>query len=368
MTYANDILKKYPDLSRDIYIYIIEKLSVACKGVIRGTTSALINLSNYYFTYNNDDEAIKYAYQAALEGHCLATYNYCSYLSNKEIDNKKKEEIVQLLVKSSEKVPFFITDTIGKLLSNKELSRYYLSANKKEKALECFYRIKEILDKDNTLPDAKEIRQLNEREIEELEKSLIHGHCRVEDEDIIKIWDKLCEESKIFLNTANDILIMLQKSPQISYDYSVAIMPLFKALECELYKYCFINYVEYMKTKDNINIYDLTEDMRNYTNENCILSFSKRFSLGAAKCIISTYDDYVKPTFLNYIEEKYKVGKKEAFIFFKDYTKDLKKLVDDYRNPSAHRSIITEEKANLCMNEILKIKKMIYKLVNLLNN
>ncbi|HHZ01641.1 MAG TPA: hypothetical protein GX396_01700 [Tissierellia bacterium] len=185
------------------------------------------------------------------------------------------------------------------------------------------------------------------------------------------VWDKLSDESKVFLTTAKltyDSMERMKGSDEL--DYSGVCLLVTKAMEMEMFTRVYSGYIKYLNEKYGKDYVSWPE---------CTLSVLKNkeiepdnFTLGSVMYFIGLYPNG-KPVRVNKIERP------EFFIEFDMYARDIlynnkisqvqrkNKLLNcvesiekvrlDYRNPSAHRGRLPVTKAIDCWEYVIEIQK-----------
>lgn len=173
-------------------------------------------------------------------------------------------------------------------------------------------------------------------------------------------WSKLSEESQIYLISSKLMFNNLNNMRDV-VDYSGVCILVTKALEVELYKRFFDNFLKYLDQK-RYKKYDNYPTGLLYKNKEPLNE--DKFNLGTVAYIFCLKRDY----YLDYYQEKNNEEKLieycEADLFnefettkieklIKKFGKNIEEIRKKYRNPSAHRNKITIDNAEECLNLVL---------------
>ena len=226
-----------------------------------------------------------------------------------------------------------------------------------------------------------------------LKPSKIHALVEKDlQKDFGKTWDKLNENTKVFLSTAMTTFISLYSvGPHArgDLDFSSAISPMFKALEMEISQYLFSGYMEYL-TSNNVDPSQFINEKRFFVipYENRYLSPDKAtvFTLGKIKELMglkkknsfslnkrvsSTEEVSIDKAMFDYLKEKVR---DTAFSLYEDrelaeYFMGLAQTIDDMtrdkRNRAAHKDILSCKIAEQCGNQIIKSQKILKTFVDM---
>ena len=188
-------------------------------------------------------------------------------------------------------------------------------------------------------------------------------------------WNKLSEESKNFLITSKVMYNHLILIDDI-IDYSGICVLITKALELEIQKRFFINFLDYLNEKYGRN-YEKYHTALLYQKKKPLLS--EKFTMGNiafVMCYIENRFDndiqknnnklrlmeYCKEcVFSNYSEEEIK-------ILLHNYASSIEDIRIKYRNPSAHTNEINRVTAEECFNLVLDIEKLLKKMLDSFDN
>lgn len=173
-------------------------------------------------------------------------------------------------------------------------------------------------------------------------------------------WAKLSEESQTYLISSKLMFNNLNNMSEV-VDYSGVCILVTKALEVELYKRFFDNFLKYLDQK-RYKKYDNYPTGLLYKNREPLNE--DKFNLGTVAYIFCLKSDY----YIDYYQERNNEEKLieycEADLFKEFETEKIERLIKKfgenieeirkkYRNPSAHRNKITIDKAEDCLNLVL---------------
>ena len=170
-------------------------------------------------------------------------------------------------------------------------------------------------------------------------------------------WDMLEDLTRKFIPVAEYLFSKLQKFS--GADYSPVIIELCRAIENELLIKVFKKYSINLINKKGKDIYKfLLDDEKNYDTKiflkaikKAIRSRNPEFTLGQMKNILSLLlkevivrNSPLLQDFGDYISNEYKSGQ----LLNVNYIDNIRKIVEDYRNPSAHPEYMDLSKAKEC--------------------
>ena len=173
-------------------------------------------------------------------------------------------------------------------------------------------------------------------------------------------WAKLSEESQTYLISSKLMFNNLNNMSEV-VDYSGVCILVTKALEVELYKRFFDNFLKYLDQK-RYKKYDNYPTGLLYKNREPLNE--DKFNLGTVAYIFCLKSDY----YIDYYQERNNEEKLieycEADLFKEFETEKIERLIKKfgenieeirkkYRNPSAHRNKITIDNAEDCLNLVL---------------
>ena len=223
--------------------------------------------------------------------------------------------------------------------------------------------------------------------------------------DFGSTWELLQLRSQKFLITGVMCYILLYSTGVYgNIDFSSAITPMFKALELELGKYLYSGYVQYLRENEvpfrefvgrrvfikKISEYEPAyrdpEDLSEFTLGTLQYLFgAERRSSGGAyetnsedkrryKTRSGTYIKTVDATMLQYLKT---IVKEDAFVGINadremtDYlfylSETVATLADRFRNPAAHKNVMSHAHAEECGNYLIKVEKLLGKFLEKLN-
>ena len=146
-------------------------------------------------------------------------------------------------------------------------------------------------------------------------------------------------------------------------------MPVTKALEVEVNKRFYKNYIRFLKTKYPRNDYSMypTALLETRGSEVKLKNF---FTLGATKFILNPENirnitteqkKNDKEQLLDYVKSELIKNKSdnEILTILKDFAEDIEKVKNDYRNPSAHTNKIEKRKAEECFDFVIDVERLL---------
>ena len=184
-------------------------------------------------------------------------------------------------------------------------------------------------------------------------------------------WNKLSEKSKTFLITSKVMYNHLITMDDI-IDYSGICILVTKALEVEIQKRFFTNFLEYLYKKYGTN-YKKYHTALLYQKRKPLLS--EKFTMGNiayVMCYIENkYDkdnekNNNKLQLMEYCKECIfsKYNKDEIEKLLTKYASSIEEIREKYRNPSAHTNKIKRVNAEECFNLVLDIEKLLKKMLD----
>ena len=184
-------------------------------------------------------------------------------------------------------------------------------------------------------------------------------------------WNKLLEKSKTFLITSKVMYNHLITMDDI-IDYSGICVLVTKALEVELHKRFFTNFLEYLNEKYG----------KNYKKYHTALLYQKRKPLLSDKltmgdiafvmCYTENWNDSDEEK-LNNKSELMEYCKKHVFSKYNEneidkllnkYASSIEVIRKKYRNPSAHTNEIKRIDAEECFNLVLDVEKLLKQMLD----
>lgn len=186
-----------------------------------------------------------------------------------------------------------------------------------------------------------------------------------------KAWNKLSDESKTFLISSRVMFneyIMIEDQ----IDYSGVCILVTKALELEITKRFFTDFLEYLDNKYN----------KNYSKYHTALTFKgynrlydHQFTMGGIAYVMclksSKYDTLEqeqnnKKVLIEYCKDCIFSQKSDEEIenLLTEYATAIETVRNDFRNPSAHRNKIKQGDAEACFEYIIDVDKILKKMLN----
>ena len=184
-------------------------------------------------------------------------------------------------------------------------------------------------------------------------------------------WYKLSETSQTFLITSKVMYDDLLMIDEIS-DYSGICILVTKALEEEMFKRFFINFINYCKEKFGQD-YSKYHTALLFKGKDILLE--DKFTMGNIAFILcyteNRYDSekQIKNNeniLLNYCKDNIFSNRtdKEIKHLLYEYAENIEKIRIDYRNPSAHRNKIKRINAEECFDLVLDVEKLLKKMLD----
>lgn len=184
-------------------------------------------------------------------------------------------------------------------------------------------------------------------------------------------WNKLSEESKNFLITSKVMYNHLILIDDI-IDYSGICVLITKALELEIQKRFFTNFLDYLNEKYGRN-YEKYHTTLLYQKKKPLLS--EKFTMGNIAFVMGHIENWNdsdeqkrnnKLQLMEYCKEcifsnKSKEEIKELLI---KYASSIEEIREKYRNPSAHTNEIKRVDAEECFNLVLDIEKLLKQMLD----
>ena len=215
--------------------------------------------------------------------------------------------------------------------------------------------------KDNIINKMKNINETEKYEIEKTELNRIF-------ED--SAWNKLSDKSKTFLITSKIMFNQFNKMEDI-IDYSGICILVTKALEVEIKKRFFTNFLKYLD-KNYHKDYSKYPTSLLYRNKTPL--FSNKFTMGKIAHILcyekryynsrQQYNnkekliEYCKSCIFSTLNEK----EIEDLLYY--YAESIEKIKDKYRNRSAHTDKLKKKEAKQCLNLIIDVNKLLKKMLD----
>lgn len=179
-------------------------------------------------------------------------------------------------------------------------------------------------------------------------------------------WNKLSEESQTFLVTSKFMYTKLLGSAEI-IDYSGICVLVTKALEVEIFKRFFSNFIKYLeKTYDND--YSIYPTSLLFQNKKPL--HPERFTMGNIAYVLCYKEKYQdtpeqkknnKAKLLEYCRKCVfsKFSEDEIEEKINEYGSSIEDIRIKYRNPSAHRNQIGKKDAKNCLDLIIDVEKLL---------
>ena len=187
-------------------------------------------------------------------------------------------------------------------------------------------------------------------------------------------WNKMAEKSQNFLITSkvmyNDFLMINDM-----VDYSGICILVSKALEEEIFRRFFTDFIEYLSEKYG-NDYSKYHTALTYNRINTL--YENQFTMGNIAYVFcykeSKYDTDAEKknnekVLMDYCEERIFLNKNKNEIkkLLNEYANNIEKIREDFRNPSAHRNKIQRINAEECFNLVLDIEKLLKRMLDSFN-
>lgn len=263
----------------------------------------------------------------------------------------KVDEINQTLISIKENISSMQMET-SNLLENAKSSE------------EIEYIIEQHMNscKDNII---KQMQTIDETEKYKIEKEELN---RIFEDSA---WNKLSDKSKTFLITSKVMFKQFNKMEDI-IDYSGICILVTKALEVEIKKRFFTNFIKYLDENYKKD-YSKYPTPLLYKNKTPI--FSNKFTMGSIAYVLCHKTNY-------YESKQQKINNKEKLVEYckscifsalnkKDienllyeYAVSIENIKETYRNPSAHTNELKKTDAEQCLNLIIDIEKLLKKMLD----
>ena len=273
------------------------------------------------------------------------------------------DEIKKTVKRTEEKVDIILSNIDDMIeLLQKSTSRQINNTNspeEKEKILENF--TKDYLET-IFLKYFKKVSENEEYEKERRKLQISLGE---------NAWNKLSDKSKTFLITSKVMYNEMLMIPNM-LDYSGVCIPVTKALEEEMFRRFFTDFIEYLNEKygDDYSKYHSTLIHTNGFDEKSIL-FEDNFTMGTIAYLLCLKGPHRqkernKKILIDYCKENIFSNKpeEEIDVLLYDYARNIEKIRQDYRNPSAHRHEIKQINAKECFDLVLDVEKLLKKMLD----
>ena len=184
-----------------------------------------------------------------------------------------------------------------------------------------------------------------------------------------ELWELLPRAAQIGLISGCVVysnLYALGQSICDDIDFSAAIIPIVKACEIVFKKHLCLDYYDYV-IRQNISPQMLDKDhpFTYYDKIERRVRFKEKewveFTLGSIKHIVLSkrqYDVAVCPVFLEYAQTAFEDGN-TLERYFLQLARRMSQFTFDIRNPAAHSDIMPIWQAEICGNEIIKVRKIL---------
>lgn len=184
-------------------------------------------------------------------------------------------------------------------------------------------------------------------------------------------WKKLSEESKTFLITSKFMYNHLSQLNE-NFDYSGICVLTTKALEVEIFKRFFTDFLSYLHEK---YYKDYSKYHTALLHRNLKPLFPERFTMGKIAFVLC-YKDDMKATenekvnnkiiLLEYCKNSLfsNYSEKEILDMLSYYGEKIEFIKEKYRNPSAHRDQINRIDARECIDLIIDVEKLLKQMID----
>lgn len=184
-------------------------------------------------------------------------------------------------------------------------------------------------------------------------------------------WNKLCEKSKTFLITSKVMYNHLLDMEGI-LDYSGICVLVTKALEVELHRRFFTDFLDYLNNKYD---YDYKQYPTTLLYRKRKPLFSETFTMGNLAYVMCYEEDkYARPD--EKVNNKAKLMEYCKKCLFSRYDENeieelltkfassIENIRENYRNPSAHTNEIKQVDAEECLNLVLDVEKLLKQMLD----
>lgn len=198
----------------------------------------------------------------------------------------------------------------------------------------------------------------------------------VEKENLIKSfgldsWKKLSNDSKTFLITSKFMYNHLSKLNE-NFDYSGICVLTTKALEVEIFKRFFTDFLTYLDDKFNR---DYSKYHTALLHRNTKPLFPERFTMGNIAFVLCYKENWTdtenekvnnKIILLEYCKDHIfsNYSDNEILSTLNYYGEKIEFIKDKYRNPSAHRNQIKRVDAEECIDLIIDVEKLLKQMID----
>lgn len=186
-----------------------------------------------------------------------------------------------------------------------------------------------------------------------------------------KSWEKLSNEAKNLLITSKFMFKKLEKIDE-NMDYSGICILVTKALEVEIFKRFFTDFLEYLDERYNKNYSEYpTSLLFRYQQP----LFPERFTMGNIAFVLCYSENYRdtpeqiknnKIKLIEYCQSNIFSGKRKEEIeeLLNSYASSIEDIRVRFRNPSAHRGEIKKTTAEKCFEIIIDVEKLLVKMLD----
>lgn len=184
-------------------------------------------------------------------------------------------------------------------------------------------------------------------------------------------WKKLSDESKTFLITSKFMYNHLSQLNE-NFDYSGICVLTTKALEVEIFKRFFTDFITYLDDKFHK---DYSKYHTALLHRNIKPLFPERFTMGTIAYVLcykenrmDTENEKVNNKIIlleyckNHLFSKY--SEKEILSLLNYYAEKIELIKEKYRNPSAHRNQIKRVDAMECIDLIIDVEKLLKQMID----
>lgn len=190
-----------------------------------------------------------------------------------------------------------------------------------------------------------------------------------------KTWNKLSDESQTFLVTSKFMYTKLLGSAEI-IDYSGICVLVTKALEVEIFKRFFSNFIAYLE-KTYEDDYSKYPTALLFQNKKPL--HPERFTMGNIAYVLCLKENYRdtpeqklnnKSVLMEYCKKGVfsRYGEDEIEDKINQYASSIEDIRIKYRNPSAHRNQIGKKDAKDCLDLIIDVEKLLKRMLDSFDN
>lgn len=212
--------------------------------------------------------------------------------------------------------------------------------------------------------------------IEHQKNMVMNENYHVEKRNLVELfgldsWKKLSEDSKTFLITSKFMYNHLSQLNE-NFDYSGICVLITKALEVEIFKRFFTDFLKYLNEKyhNDYSRYHTALLHRNFKP-----LFPERFTMGNIAYVLcykqkrtDTENEKVnnRIILLEYCKDRLfsNYSEKEILSTLNYYGEKIELIKDKFRNPSAHRDQIKRVDAGECIDLIIDVEKLLKQMLD----